>query len=73
MPEEEKLEASAEEMLSKLRCMFGIPVIVIGSEDDDIPDSIMRGDTNKHANNEKESSEEDISLYSQIVYAKLSS
>jgi len=43
--EEAKIDAGAEEMLAKLRCMFDIPVIIIGSEDDDIPDSIMRGNT----------------------------
>ena len=45
MPEENKIDASAKEMLSTLRGMFNIPVIIIGSEDDDIPDSVMRANT----------------------------
>jgi len=45
MPEESKVDASASEMLSKLQGMFSIPVIIIGSKEDDIPDSVMRANT----------------------------
>ena len=45
IPEEAKIDPSAEEMLSKLRSMFKIPVIIIGSQEDDIPDSVMRANT----------------------------
>jgi len=38
-------DGCANEVLSKLRDMFNIPVIIIGSKDDDIPDSVMRGNT----------------------------
>ena len=38
-------DGCANETLSKLRDMFSIPVIVIDSDEDDIPDSFMRGNT----------------------------
>jgi len=45
IPEENKVDASINEMLTNLRGMFNIPVIIIGSKEDDIPDSVMRANT----------------------------